>query len=585
MLTRFQHDRLGECELVRIEGVDWVVRSCENGKLYRVPPSRRHDFVPIDADRLTSFEAADPLMNSDNRQKGLSVTSDDGVKRLLRALRNGNRREKPVVRDAVKAPTPVTLKPYNADAKSESSCDVGVPFRPDTPLSPPLESADPPVNARTLVAESPRSTTSAVVEARSFASVNGLEETEKRRLRRVFESLRNGLNPINIDSRPFAVGIEVVQQKVNNLLVDISAEGGRAVVIRGAYGQGKTFCLQLLKQIALESDYVVASTEIDSNENRLDKPHCIYRSLLQQLAFPGQGRNGPNGLAERTLDVLRRRLGPNPSAQRYANSAFSLLESEIQCRPLAWLLSDPNLLQKEILLGLLSGEPIKPKSSDHVLTPIDRYWRPFMWGTQGDLSSFLLSGIGRLTRFLGYRGLVVILDEMEKWKNLDWNAQVKAGNFLGGLIWASSAVEGHRSCRRCPGDMRWYADCDHTAKLEHSRVYGGFPFTTVKPCSLGLAIAMTPRYGDSPEDTWSEYGDLEIVDLPSFTTEQLKTYVQKIFPDYCIAYDLAMSLPNTLPAAAMESWRFNGDGSTRTAIQAVMATLDGWRQSLISIEV
>ena len=93
MLTKFQHDRFGECELVRIEGVDWIVRSCNSGQLYRVPLSRRHDFVPIDSSRSTlSGSTSEPLLESDNRQETSAAPSKDGdgVSQLLRALWNGN---------------------------------------------------------------------------------------------------------------------------------------------------------------------------------------------------------------------------------------------------------------------------------------------------------------------------------------------------------------------------------------------------------------------------------------------------------------------------------------------------------------
>lgn len=580
MLTKFQHDRFGECELVRIEGVDWIVRSCDSGQLYRVPLSRRHDFVPIDASRSTSSEAPEPALDLDNRRESSSVTHKDGegVNLLLRSLRNGKRPGDLSLLNAVKGLAPLPSRSRIPEPKSEPSFDIDVPLSPDTHTLPSPASENPPVPERpssSSEVESLSFVAPVVVEPSSLSVTDGVEKAEKRRLRRVFESLRNGLSPINVDSRPFAVGIEAVQRKVDNLLMDVAAEGGRSVVIRGAYGQGKTFCLQLLKQMALESGYIVASTEIDSNENRLDKPHCIYRSLMQQLVFPDEGGNGALGLAKRTVDRLSRCLFTKPVGMRYEHSAHPFLVSEVQCRPLAWLLSDPDLLQKENLLRLLAGEPAQTSYA----------WPRFMWGTQGDLASNLLSGIGCLSRFLGYRGLIVILDEMEKWQNLDWKEQARAGNLLGGLIWASSAEDGHRSCRKCSWNKRWFGDCDHSPRLDHSRVQGGFPFTTEKRCSLGLAIAMTPRDGESPENTWSEYGVLEIVDLPSFTTAHLKSYVQRVFPDYCRAYDLAMPMPSELPAAAVQSWRFNGDGSTRTAIQAVMTTLDRWRQPLISQEV
>lgn len=592
MLTKFQHNRFGECELVRIEGVDWIVRSCDSGQLYRVPLSRRHDFVPIDGSRPTPSEAPEPTSDLDNRPVSSPGAHKDGegVNRLLRSLRNGKPPGELSHPDSVKGLAPLPQQPHPPKAKSEPSFDIDLPLSPEAPAHPPA-SDNLPAPSRSLEDESPTFTAPIVVEPSSLPVTDEVEKIERRRLRRVFESLRNGLSPIHVDSRPFAVGIEVVQRKVENLLADVAEERGRAVVLRGAYGQGKTFCLQLLKKLALESGYLVASTEINAFENQLDKPHFVYRSLMQNLTFPDDCIGGPRGLVLRTRAKVRQALVSQIGfgfGEGVANEVRRMLKQEVQCGPLAWLLSGLIFNDNPELVGLLGCDPGSSAARAgrlHILGRQSREWPTFSAGTQGDFGSHVLSGIGRLARFLGYRGLIVILDEMEKWQSLDWRAQARAGNLLGGLIWASSAEEGHRSCRKCPHDMRWFGDCDHTPKLDHSRVHGGFPFTTEKRCSLGLAIAMTPRNGESPENTWSEYGVLEIVDLPSFTAAHLKKYVQRVFLDYCRAYDLAMPMSSELPAAAVQSWRLNGDGSTRTAIQAVMSTLDGWRQSLISQKV
>jgi len=581
MPQKFQHDRFGECELVRIEGVEWIVRSCDSGQLYRVIPSRRQDFAPIAASRLTASANAEPTLDSVDQQEYSSAQCREGVDQLLRAIRNGNRPSGLSLLNAVEPLVPVPSRLHHVEIQPErtviSSDDE---HRPNVPRSSPLESELTTTPVRPIEVESLIAPHPAVTEPCVISVTDGAQTSEKRRLRRVFESLRNGLSPIHIDSRPFAVGIEVVQQQIDNLLADVATEGGRTIVLRGSYGQGKTFCLQLLSQLALESDYIVASTEVDSNENRLDKPHCIYRSLLQHLVFPDAGGNGVSGLTSRTVAALKRRLDPKLSGVHYANSALQLLEREIQCTPLAWLLSEPDLLQKENLVSLLACERQFIRMSEHVLWNGRADWPRFMYGTQGDVASYLLSGIGRLSRFLGYRGMIIILDEMEKWQNLDWRAQARAGNLLGGLIWASSAETGHRSCNKCGHNWRYFEDCDHTPQLVHSGVQGGFPFTTNERCSLGVAIAMTPRDDEPPETAWSDYGVLEIVDLPSFTPAHLTSYVKRVFPAYCRAYDLANELPSELPAAAMKSWRLQGDGSTRTAIQAVMSTLDGWQQSL-----
>jgi hypothetical protein len=52
-----------------------------------------------------------------------------------------------------------------------------------------------------------------------------------------------------------------------------------------------------------------------------------------------------------------------------------------------------------------------------------------------------LSGIGRLARLLGYKGFIIILDEMEKWHELNWVEQSRAGNLLQATSWADSFGE------------------------------------------------------------------------------------------------------------------------------------------------
>ena len=549
MPTKFHHDWYGECELVRIEGVDWIIRCCDSGQTYRVPSSRRQGFTLIDG-RNTPVTTAPKELDSSSALRSPTVAS--GVSRLLSAIRSGNRIpsddiDQSAADDSVASHATGRIAPHRIATSSENEPSVnGKPLGIDEHLLPVIEES---------------------------------RETDKRRLCKVFESLRNGLSPIHVDTRPFAVGIEAIQQRVQNLLLDVAAEGGRAVIIRGTYGQGKTFCLQLLKQMALESGYAVASVEVDAFENQLDKPHLVYRSLIGSLQFPDGDSHGASGLADRVSKKLTQVLARRSLKElAFAKEARHLLDIEIQCRPLAWLLSDPGLLGKPRLLDLLASAPgvqLAPARRSHVLEGQPRDWPAFSAGTQGDFGSYLLSGIGRLTRFLGHKGLILILDEMEKWQDLNWRAQSCAGNLLGGLIWASTAEAGTRNCKKI--SLR----CDHSRSLTHSNRCCGYPFSTQDRCYLGVAIAMTPRGDDGPEKLWSDYGLLEIADLPPFTASHLESYARKVFPAYCRAYGIEAVMPAALPATAIKSWRLRGDGSTRTAVQSVLSVLDDWRQSLV----
>lgn len=568
MAATFHHDRHGRCELIRIEGVDWIIRCCSSGETHRVSPSHRGDYVLVPL-------ATDGEKIPDDREafsNGSTEVANNDASMLFVGIRNGLH-----VFDKCKQAEVVARKPEEtAGALIQSSIDQESEDSRD-PRAPSVRGPNAVVMAN-LDSSSfcNRDQTDIILRDQTHPQIN---DSEGRRLRRVFESLRNGLVPINADSRRFAVGFEDIQRIANNLFDGVAKEGGSGVVIRGAYGQGKTFCLQILREMALENGYAVATVEIDSTENRLDLPHSVFRSLMQRLVLPGERQPGARTLVEKTLKALEKRLKPSATGRWNAKEAYNVLLSAVECGPLVRLLSSPALHEDEHLICLLGNEPAPARQcrgrefgrqASHIA------WPRFRFGTQGDFATYLLSGIGRLTQFLGYKGLILILDEMEKWQGLNWEAQEKAGSFLGGLIWAARASKGSRYCRR--NDGGWYRDCDHCEKLIHSRISGGYPFTTEKRCFIGLAIAMTPRGDDGPERLWSEYGTLTIADLRPFAPSEVSGYIDKILPAFRIAYNIAAPLPVDLPHRAVAEWRISGDGSTRTAVQAVMKTLDEWRQ-------
>lgn len=274
--------------------------------------------------------------------------------------------------------------------------------------------------------------------------------------------------------------------------------------------------------LTVKVDAFTARTEIDANEIRLDKPHHVYNSLISTLRIPGVDAIGAKGLAEAAAKFIHS-SGPQTGIEQRRE----WLRCQIECRPLAWLLSDPRLAEKPSLLRLLGAEsgPIAQFRAAHAIKAQPRDWPAFSAGTQGDVASYLISGISKLARRMGHNGLILLMDEMEKWQDLHWIAQSRAGNFLGGLIWSASARPGHRSCRNNIEDetgSRWghsSFSCDHDSSLEHSGRCGGYPFTTNSLCHLGLAIALTPRGSEGPESIWQRYGTLNIADLPTFDVE------------------------------------------------------------------
>jgi hypothetical protein len=388
---------------------------------------------------------------------------------------------------------------------------------------------------------------------------------------RAIESLANGLPAGGEYGRSLAVGFNQTKSLIDSFLEDVAQTGGGATVIRGQYGQGKTFALRALEDVAFESGFLVAKTEVDATENQLNKPFHIFRDLMKNLRIPGQLQRGSNAFAREIFSRF-----PKSVLAMNVWDRFEWLKSQSGCEPISWLFSDANLLDKPKLLGLLAADPqcrISESRTVHCLQRSNRIWPAFTAGTQGDFASYVLSGISLLGKRLGFKGLILIMDEMEKWENLNWSAQIQAGNLLGGLIWGATNAGDRRRTYRYPGN------------LTHSNRCGGYPFSTERRCHLGLAIAMTPRNdGNSPEAAWHEYGTILDVNLPQLTVNSLKSYAKKLAVLYAEAYGFKPPEEVALAAITSDSiklWQEGYERSTRSAVQSTIAALERWRDNLL----
>lgn len=528
---KVRHNVLGLCELVRSEGLDLIVRPDGGVVEYRFPPHRKHELAVV-------------------------------------------REPEPIT-----TPDSVSIPPTVTVAEAAGSSTALVDRQEQTLTSDrPCTSASPAKSA-----ESSRDPLVNIVSGVLDRSIDGRASTDTapRMLRRILRSLRNGLPPTHASMRHFAVGAGGLITNIQQFLNSIESAGGAALNIRGSYGHGKTFSLTMLEQMAVEAGFVASRIEIDATENRLDKPHNIYRQVLANLRIPGGGSDGARGVISRVSEEIKD-VSAAYDVLPQTRQRKAWLSERLGCRPLAWLFSDPNFKDKEELIGLFTGSPVRTTASarrEHILRGGASEWPTFSYGTQGDVASYLLSGIGRLCILLGFKGLVLILDEMERWQDLDWNAQTRAGNLLGGLIWAATSPEHKRRCLTWERDQVNYLGsryCDHTDVLVHSGWNRGYPFTTRERCHLGIALAMTPRGPDGPEHQWQQYGELATVDLPEFNEYSLAEFYERIVPWFRRAYELVPAIPNEVFGAALNAWRGQTLQSARSGVTTVLDALYSW---------
>jgi len=616
-VSKLSHPRLGQCELVRIEGTDWIVKVTSSGVRYRVPPEKRSEFkLVVEVVSVTSNAPARPVAagvaqppppppevattqwyySTDSKTREGPVCFTD-LQQLTKAGRLaqtdmvqqvGHRvwrpaREIPELFGQEIATCQTTSQwYYSTDSKTREGpvCFTDLQqltkagrlaqtdmvqqvghrvWRPAREIpelfSEPLAPPPPPESSR-------QASEGHSEDGRRVSSPGSLSARDARR---VIDSLRVGLPSLDGSTRCLAVGFQETADLISGFLKDADA-GGSAMTLQGAYGQGKTFALTILEETAREAGFMTVRTEIDASENQLNKPHHIYRDLMRNLRLPEANAAGVRCLAQRVYQLLQ------GQGLRSCSQRRRWLEEQLGCFPLSWLLSDPDFLNKPALIGLLECDPNYPVNharNHHVLRTTPRDWPAFSAATQGDFASFVLSGLGRLARLLGCKGLVVIMDEMEKWYELNWAEQSRAGNLLGGLIWGATAQEGRRG---------WD---DHPSLITHSGRCGGYPFTTDRRCHVGVAIAMTPRDEDVSSNIWSYYGLIEVCPVPPLTEDSLSDYCRLVLPVFARAYGLSVppqAEQALIAAEAVSLWQNRGDFNTRSGVQAAITALDNWRE-------
>ncbi len=396
-------------------------------------------------------------------------------------------------------------------------------------------------------------------------------------------NLRKGLSPRphgNDCTNPLNI-IDAQSDKVMASFLLESELGGSALLVRSSYGGGKTSCLDAVYRKALARKFAVSKIVINGEDVNLAKPQCIWEQIVKNITIPAQQfesvhsseRIGARAviqlcvrfLANNNIDV------PDDSPFLRAQKREEKLLELTGCPPLSWLLSDPQILEKDELIDLFSGMAHVDSASarlNHILAyKKAEIWPAFKFATQGDRASFLLSGLGRLFQAVGLKGLILLFDEAERWKNLNLAQQTRAGNLLGGLIWGATAPEGQRTRKHEPRSL-----------IFRSRFCGGSDFTTKERNYVGLVIAMTPRPEDPPEEQWRQYGHLNEYDLPDWTKKTFGTFMAKLIPYYCkaleIEIDKSIDLEELIRTATVK-WSKTGNWSPRSAItEAALAVLD-----------
>jgi hypothetical protein len=266
------------------------------------------------------------------------------------------------------------------------------------------------------------------------------DETESSR---VLEAMRLGVVPSSsIDV--YTVGRDV---EVGQIQADLgrTRDGGGAVrAFLGDYGTGKTHLMQVAGERALEENLVVAHVVLDPRETPPSHPKRVYRDLVQSLRYPERPHDDAAGLQPlfdravadeevcETFDVRRGKgdrderldegmhLYLSPAMSYYRELAADNAEERVhgvdapqsyvdECRTLLfdWVEGHPTISNTDLNDRLSAVEGSYP----WLYSLMD--FRP--WAR---IYGYLLSGLARLAKAVGYGGLALFVDEAERFSVL-----------------------------------------------------------------------------------------------------------------------------------------------------------------------
>lgn len=248
--------------------------------------------------------------------------------------------------------------------------------------------------------------------------------------RRAFEAINLGVVPPDpVQMLALSIASEEIRNTIEGWLGVASAEG-LCKVIFGDYGTGKTHYLRVMQAAALQQGWVVAFVEFDPKQADPAKPHLVYRSIVSSLRFP-QHEDGsvvPDFVG--FLNEVRRHWSRVRTKCQYLrdNPWFRVGLEALSSVPHS---DDHTYLAAA---GWLAGDGV-PQSA--VRSLVSEYGLalprpPSMPRTKetAEIYVFHLVVLHWLFRTLGYRGLLILLDEAEHVRGFNVRRRERATNLF-----------------------------------------------------------------------------------------------------------------------------------------------------------
>lgn len=230
--------------------------------------------------------------------------------------------------------------------------------------------------------------------------------------RRALEALRNGV-PNGDAVAVLGCNQPWVERLFNEMLSEVTGEGqgtegAQGMLVAGEFGSGKSHLLGYLELQALSQNFVCSRVVI-SKETPLFDVDKIYRAVVENAKVPG--------VTGQMVEEIAQKLDPNSHsygeffrwANRNDNGLHRILPATLMVHERD---NDPELLNR--INWFWSGERIDLKPVRDGLRHVGQLQNyPFRAPVSRDMPPQKLRFVLGLIKAAGYRGWVILLDEIE----------------------------------------------------------------------------------------------------------------------------------------------------------------------------
>jgi len=249
--------------------------------------------------------------------------------------------------------------------------------------------------------------------------------------RAALEALRLGVVPTE-GIQHFTVGLEKERELVKQAL---ASPRGSVHFFTAPYGSGKSHTLELASQLALSTGFAVAAAEMDRQEVTFRHPKRMYRSLAQSLRLPSCPDEG--------MEALVSRLAPRGGFHAFSEWAQRVVDQRLHFLGPAlvnYWRAGPEDSAREEILAYMSGDqvPVGRLNAASVLKEprLGRFLPIPGWSTERGAIAMaqLLSDLATLVTMCGSRGLLILLDEGEHYRDLTFQMRFRADVLMQRLL-------------------------------------------------------------------------------------------------------------------------------------------------------